>query len=325
MASRLDSLCPFFCCSILLNDCSISSVYRKKQIHQYVDLEYEGGGIGEYMYWNRETNDWDDTACRHGQSNSNNNNNRNNRNNKNNNKNNNDNDGYYDSRCAKMDCHLSSTHFKLLGFFKHKSYDDWMEQLFKHEGMCVWSDDEYSFMKNARKAWPSGCTVSQVQTTSDNGQQQQIYYDLKPTTGGGITLGLYTDTKCIVEYVSWGSNDPITVENVAGNILANSGGGSHDNNNNDNANSDYTFKQSLQMWDQSFDAFKVCQPCVAHDLNNYGYNTDDDASHGSSYGSYRYGYDDDYKWYYYGQNKGSDFDCYDDAGYTNVNQVRFKK
>ena len=32
-----------------------------------------------------------------------------------------------------------------------------MEQLFKHEGMCVWTEEEYAFMKNARKAWPKGC------------------------------------------------------------------------------------------------------------------------------------------------------------------------
>jgi hypothetical protein len=46
------------------------------------------------------------------------------------------------SRCAKMDCHLDDTNFQLLGFFKHRSYDDWMEQLFKHEGVCVWREEE---------------------------------------------------------------------------------------------------------------------------------------------------------------------------------------
>jgi hypothetical protein len=290
---------------------------------QYVDTDYQGGGIGEYQYWNRDTNAWDDTACNYVSSNNNNNKNNNNKNNnnKNNNKNkNNNNSGQ--SRCAKMDCHQPDTHWKLLGFFKHRSYDDWMEQLFKHEAMCIWSDDEYSFMKNARKAWPQGCTTSQTTTLTG----QPIYYDLKPTRGGGITLGLYTDTKCVEEYHSWGWGDPVTVENVVGNILAGNGG-SHDsrdnNKNNNNDGSEYTFEQSLAIWDQSFDDFKMCQPCVAHDLNNYGYNADDDASRGSSYGTYRYGYDDDYAWWYWGyyQSKGYDFDCYDDAGYTNVNQV----
>lgn len=289
-------------------------------ITQYVDLDYQGGGIGEYQYWNRETNAWDDTSCKY--VNYNNNNNNKNNNNKNNKNNDDNNSG--ESRCAKMDCHLPDTNWKLLGFYKHRSYSDWMEQLFKHEAMCIWSDDEYSFMKNARQAWPQGCTVSQV--IANNGQQ--IYYDLKPTIGGGITVGLYTDTKCVEEYRSWGSNDQVTVENVVGNILANNGGSHDSRDNNNNYNYDTaqnTFEESLALWDESFDAFKICQPCVAHDLNNYGNNADDDASRGSSYGKYRYGYDDDYAWWYWGYwgYKGNDFDCYDDAGYTNVNQVSF--
>ena len=31
-----------------------------------------------------------------------------------------DNDNGYKSRCAKMDCHLENTEFKILGFFKHR-------------------------------------------------------------------------------------------------------------------------------------------------------------------------------------------------------------
>ena len=77
----------------------------------YVDLNYEGGGIGEYQYWNRTSHKWDKSACQNTE------------------------EG--DSRCAKMDCHKEDTGFAMLGFFKHRSYDDWMEQLFKHEGMCV--------------------------------------------------------------------------------------------------------------------------------------------------------------------------------------------
>ena len=95
---------------------------------QYVDFDYEGGGIGEYQYWDRENNKWDDTACQYSGS----------------------------SRCAKMDCHKDDTHWRLLGFFKHRYIDDYFEQLFKHEGMCVWSEEEYAFMKNAREQWPQG-------------------------------------------------------------------------------------------------------------------------------------------------------------------------
>lgn len=67
----------------------------------YVDLEYEGNGIGEYQFWNSDQQKWDTTSCNYVEN----------------------------SRCAKMDCHLEDTHWSLLGLFKHRSYDDWMEQV----------------------------------------------------------------------------------------------------------------------------------------------------------------------------------------------------
>lgn len=255
-------------------------------------MDYQGGGIGEYQYYDKTSGQWNDIPC-----------------------------GLVeDGRCAKMDCHEEGSHWTLLGMFKHKSLDDWMEQLFKHEGMCVWSENEYDFMSDAREAWPEGC--AQSGKTSSNGQS--IYYAVKPIADGKITMGLYTDTRCVEEYVSQGDDDPITVENVVGNVLAE--GGSGDNNNEDNDDDYYedSFAGSLARWDDALDTFRICQPCVAYDVNNWGYNLDDDANKGSAYGTYRYGYDDDYRYnYYYGNGnaQGSDFDCYDDADYTNVNQV----
>jgi hypothetical protein len=41
-------------------------------------------------------------------------------------------------------------------------------------------------------------------------------------------------------------------------------------------------------------------PCVAYDLNNVGYHYDDDSMHGSTYMTYRFGYDDDQSYYQYG-------------------------
>jgi hypothetical protein len=195
-----------------------------------------------------------------------------------------------------MDCHLENTHFSLLGFFKHKSYDDWMEQLFKHEGICVWTDEEYAFMKGAREAWPQGCIVSSYALSDGT----QIYYDVKPIQGGDITVGLYTDTQCIKEYD--GSDGSISVDSVLGNFLLSNGGGSGDQNYNYDFSSD-TLEQSLARWDSAFGAFHTCQPCVAYDLEN----TD-----GTKY------YNDDA-----GNGQGEIFDCYDDADYTNVNQVTF--
>ena len=231
-------------------------------------MEYEGGGIGEYQYWNTEDGAWDATACEYSGS----------------------------SRCAKSDCHLENTNFSLLGFFKHKSYDDWMEQLFKHEGKCVWSDEEYAFMGNAREAWPQGCIDSY--TVANNGAE--IYYDIKPVQGGDIEVGLYTDTQCIKEYKSTGSSDPITVENILGNFFLENGGSGDGDDGYYDFSSD-TLEESMARWTSAFEKFRVCQPCVAYDLENVD---------GTKF------YDDD------GGGAGDMFDCYDDADYTNVNQVR---
>lgn len=262
-------------------------------LFQYVDLEYEGSGIGEYQYYNRTTDSWDDTACQYAEGAG---------------------DGDGSSRCAKMDCHLENTHFSLLGFFKHRSYDDWMEQLFKHEGMCVWSDEEYSFMKKAREAWPRGCTDSGSTTT----EGETIYYDLKPLPQGRIAVGLYLDAQCIIDY----SSETDVVEEILGNYFIENQG-SHDSG--DSGNYDYSsdsLEESLARWNSAFDVWRTCHPCVAHDLENTA-----GTKYTSSYYYYNgnYYYDDDANRRDLGGEysaKGEIFECYDDAGYTNVNQVR---
>ncbi|KAL7530511.1 hypothetical protein ACHAXR_003532, partial [Thalassiosira sp. AJA248-18] len=179
----------------------------------YVDLEYEGGGIGEYQYWDRETSSWDTTPCQYADKGS---------------QHSGDGDGDGNSRCAKMDCHKEDTHFSVLGFFKHRNYDDWMEQLFKHEGMCVWSDEEYAFMKNARKAWPKGCAYTGT-TVTENEVDITLYYNIKPLQSGRIAVGLYTDEQCLAEYPA----DTDYIENIVGNVFLDGSGGSQDNENYD--------------------------------------------------------------------------------------------
>jgi len=130
-----------------------------------------------------------------------------------------------------------------------------------------------------------------------------------------MTIGLYTDTRCMEEYTG-----SMTAEDLLGNILLEGGsgdGGSHDEYQDDDTYTTSTLAESLQVWDSIFDTWKICHPCVAYDLNNVGYNADDDSMRGSSYNTYTYGYDDDGGNY----NQQEDFDCYDDADYTNVNQV----
>jgi hypothetical protein len=94
-----------------------------------------------------------------------------------------------------MDCHLPNTHFTLLGYFKEPNYDEWMEQLFKHEGDCVWTDSEYRFMQQNREAWPNGCSATDYTDQDGN----VIYMDVKPASSGGMDIALYLDDLCIVE------------------------------------------------------------------------------------------------------------------------------
>ena len=130
-------------------------------------MDYEGGGIAEYQFYDRRAQKWDDTSCVAG-----------------------------NGRCAKMDCHLKNTHFKLLGFFKEPNYHEWMEQLFKHQGVCLWNDGEYSFMDTDRYLWPCYCTSTGQMDEDGN----LLYYDTKPMAEGRIGLGLYTDSRCKYDY-----------------------------------------------------------------------------------------------------------------------------
>jgi len=64
-----------------------------------------------------------------------------------------------------MDCHLPDTNWKMLGIFKINSISQdngWMEQLFKHEGVCVWGEDTYKFASEMRKNLPNQCKSSKV-------------------------------------------------------------------------------------------------------------------------------------------------------------------
>jgi len=306
----------------------------------YVDLDYEGGGIGEYQYWDRQSQSYNDTACYYAAEGSG-----------SGDQNNNGDDAVaYDdayvfddayvaaerskSRCAKMDCHEPDTNWSVLGFFKHRNYDDWMEQLFKHEGMCVWTNEEYAFMKNARKAWPQGC-VDSGSTVTAAGEEEgttysyNLYYNIKPLRNGRIDIGLYTDTQCLDDY----SVTTEEMEDTIGNFFVDGdGSGSQDENYDFSGDS---LSESMDRWHSAFDVWHTCHPCIAHDLENL------DGTKYTDDGDDAYAYADDYwqNYYnnYYNNNnrhsrkknrklggeydaEGDIFECYDDAGYTNVNQ-----
>lgn len=237
---------------------------------QYVDLDYEGKGIGNYQFYDTYANEWDTSACEA------------------------TGNGYQDEEgnfvvdeasCQKMDCHLSNTHWSLLGYFKEAEYTEWFEQLFKHEGYCVWQGDEYEFMYENYGAWPEGCDATETYLSDGT----LLYTDTKATANGTMGYGLYTDARCSVDY----TGDEVTPESVFGG---------------DGDGGDYLSTEDLEYWNEAMEIYRVCQPCRAYSLNNGGNNKDRRRRKG------RRQLDEE-------PNNGA-FDCDDAAGYTNVNQVR---
>lgn len=139
-----------------------------------------------------------------------------------------------------MDCHLEDTSFDLLGVFKF-SYDDgdFMEQLFKHEGYCLWGEDTFEFMETARNILPNFCNETRV-------GNENIFYDLKPLQFGKTTIGLYKNEACISDYE--GSATLKDVVEAA-----------------DSGELEYLYHR-LHEWDKAMAKFHVCQPCVSYDL-----------------------------------------------------------
>lgn len=271
----------------------------------YVDESYSGGGIGEYAIFDTQKQDYDYTAC--------------------------DTNGNGD--CKLMDCHdTTSENWKLIGVFKEASYfgnDAFFEQLFKHEGVCVWNDEDlYDFMSEIRESsWSSGCLSTGI-TYGDSG----LYIDLKPTFNGNMTYSLYTDYVCATEYEGYDYN----VESVS-------------------ANMGLLYGSYMEAWNDAMEPFKVCQPCRAYSLQNTK-SSSSSSSSSSKYGYWQYSGNRDLEaveneketksekedeerklsnynngggtantgWYAddddsYDPNNGY-FRCDDDADYSNVNQ-----
>ncbi|OEU21829.1 hypothetical protein FRACYDRAFT_231975 [Fragilariopsis cylindrus CCMP1102] len=232
------------------DDCS-----RKVLWAAYVDPGYRGDSIGEYQFYNRFEETWDKSTCQTG-------------------------------RCAKMDCHSSKSRFKLIGVFKEADgLTDWAEQLFKHEGYCVWNDNA-----NAN-------TDDDNEEGNDDGNS--VYRHLRPQGEGNITDSLYTDEDCtqksymsFADYIiKWYTNyyyDSDKGQQVAEKWQANT-----------------------VRWNELMTDYKVCQPCRAY-TKTPTYDDDVDRLRFLR----RLDDNDDGE----GDEEQYGYNCYDDAGYRNCNQ-----
>lgn len=274
---------------------------RKVLWAAYHDPEYEGNSIAEYSFFQRESGKWDDQTCKA------------------------QTDGHWwegaGTRCRRLDCHEKDTELELVGVFKETDgLYDFTEQLFKHQGYCLWDEDklygdgeshhsgddgeeasDYQFMQNLQENWVYGCTQLE-NSADDNGNY--LYYDTKPLPGGDMTYGVYTDASCTVESnLSWSD------------VLSKEG----DNDDNSHDDEGLPSMDSIARWNELLGSYKICQPCrtynrvVTYDgssQNSGDQNDDGDQAYGDDYegedgegGLERYG-----------------FNCYDDAGYQNCNQ-----
>jgi hypothetical protein len=183
--------------------------------------------------------------------------------------------------------------WELMGYFKEPEYTEWFEQLFKHEGYCVWQGDEYEFMYENYNAWPEGCEETEYYL----GDGTALYYDTKAEANGTMTYGLYTDARCSVDYVG----DEVTMEQVL------FGGGEH------GGGDELLSAQYLKYWNEAMEIYRVCQPCRAYALHE-GYGGERRRRQLAEQGGQKKRRLEDND-----PNNGL-FQCDDAAGYTNVNQ-----
>jgi len=199
---------------------------------------------------------------------------------------------------------MPRTKWKLIGVFKETDgFEDFAEQLFKHQGYCVWDSDTYEAMQEFRENMVSGCRAI---GTYIYGSYQYVYLDVKPLAEGNITHALYEDDQCtqesettfkqfLISYYSYYYGDSSTGYEAY-----------------------ETTESNFASWNTGMMDYKVCQPCRAYDIG--WYDNDENGSKDSHDSKDRFlgGDENDGE----GDYEPYGHDCNDDAGYLNCNQVR---
>ena len=226
-------------------------------------------------------------------------------------------DGEWDSstcvgkKCTPMDCHDPfNSSWELMGVYKETvdfGNDMFYEQLFKHQGYCLWDADKeqsdgeralhegsndygnwenspYQFMQAMRKELPSGCVQIGDLTY---GSESNYYIAVKPLSGGDITLGVYLDSSCLQES-EYTFED---YQNSYASSLTSTG-----------------TTDAFDTWNANMDSYKVCQPCRAYNRQQMYQENWDNYRHLTEKYDGQGGYEK------------NNFNCYDDAHYQNCNQ-----
>jgi hypothetical protein len=205
----------------------------------------------------------------------------------------------HSKRCARLDCHDPHSKFKLLGVFKETDgLADWAEQLFKHHAYCQWDEDTYDTMQNYRERWPTTCT--ELYSTDADGKT--LFAGLQPLPEGNMTIGVYWDDQCLTEsgttwaeyvvlyYTSYYYGNEETGRKVAS-----------------------KWGQAISTWNAAMEVYKTCQPCRAYSISPNQQSSSADSKEGRFLDEGNAGEGSEEPWGY---------DCNDDAGYLNCDQVR---
>jgi len=165
-----------------------------------------------------------------------------------------------------------------------------------YQGYCLWDGHKdttnygtYSFMQAMRKELPEGCT----KLSSSFPDGSTYYVDMKPQQGGDMTLGVYKDSGC-KEESKYDYEDYQGTSYASGSLTASASNGAFD------------------AWNSGMDAYKVCQPCRAYNREV----TEDEGRRRNRRKGRRLGEENDGQ----GDEEQHGYNCYDDAGYQNVNQ-----
>jgi hypothetical protein len=148
--------------------------------------------------------------------------------------------------------------------------NQWMEQLFKHEGVCVWSDDEYNIAQNSREMVnANNCNAAGYDANSN-----VLYGGVGPLPGGNIGVTLFSDATCNVLYTGTTTIDSLCA-------------GTCSSNNNNNKNRDLKNENGVcgyycaaNSFNDAMNVWKQCQPCTAYTPGYYGnYGCNDSAGY----------------------------------------------
>ena len=180
-----------------------------------------------------------------------------------------------------------------MGYFLEDSPTDFLYLLAQHQGSCTWSEERSNAVDDSVEWLPQQCTETEVVVHGSDGSASYVKFDLKPTSGGGVDIGLYTDYKCSQEYTGTEVTRDGVLESYYG--------------------YDVEAEETLQNLNEALDAFKVCTPCRTFDLSYDASQNAADGENDEGDGNQEDGNDNN-------DPNNANYVCVDAAGYEGTNQ-----